>query len=467
MVFKKMLAVLVAVMLTAVGILGPRSAGAITVGEEEQMSREFMAMVRQQLQLVEDPVVVDYVNRVGQRILAALPPQPFAYHFYVVDEHVYNAFASPAGHIFINSGLLENLKSEDELAGILAHEIGHVVARHISDKIARSKKIGAATLAALVAGALLGPAAGSAAAQALTVGSMAAGQSLTLAYSRQDELQADQLGLEYLQKAGYSAKGLLSALQLIRSKQWFGDVPNYLMTHPAPEDRMANIDTWIEHHHTPTRDVDPYAFRKVQTRLTALYGDPQTVMPRYQRMVADSPDDPLAQYGYALLKARGGQREEALVHLKKALAQRPFDSDFLTEMGQLYYQNGRYDKAMEILESAENLTPYDPERIYYLGMARMQAGQLDKAVWTLQNLVNKRPDYYQAYYALGDVYNRMGKQGEAHLNLGVYYLRKGDPKNALFHLTRARETVADSAKRDRIDELIKEARSAVRPAKTE
>ncbi len=459
MILKKASAVFLAALFVLTAVLPAGTARAITVGEEEVLSREFMAMVRQQLDLIEDPMVVDYVNRVGRRILASIPPQQFRFHFYVVNEHVYNAFASPAGHIFINSGLLENLQGESELAGILAHEIGHVTARHISDRIARSKKIGAATLAGIVAGALLGPAAGSAAAQALTVGSMAAGQSLALAFSRQDELQADQLGLQYLESAGYSAEGLLSALQLIRSKNWFGDVPSYLLTHPAVEDRLAVIDTWMENHHTSVQAPDPYPFRKMQTRLIALYGDAQNAKDRYERMIAESDQDALAQYGMGLLQAKAGNREEALVYLKKALALRPFDSDFLTDLGRVYYQNGQYDKSLLILESAENLPPFDPERAYYLGQARMQTGQLDRAVWTLENLVSQRPDFLPAYYALGDVYSRLDKQGEAHYNLGIYYKQKGDVKNAVFHLTRARELLSkDSERRQQIDEFLKEAR---------
>mgnify|MGYP001062570546 CR=1 FL=1 len=455
---KKVLAAVTAALLLAAGGLRPAVVQAITVGEEEKLSREFLAMVRQHLDLIEDPVVVDYVNRVGQRILATIPTQPFAYRFYVLNEHVYNAFASPAGHIFINSGLLEDLKSENELAGILAHEIGHVTARHLSDRIARSKKIGAATLAGIVAGALLGPAAGSAAAQALTVGSMAAGQSLTLAFSRQDELQADQLGLQYLENAGYSAEGLLDALQLIRSKQWFGDVPNYLMTHPAADDRMGLIDTWMEKHDTTSRNEDDFQLKKVQTRLSTLYGDLQEARRRYEQMIAETPERPLAQYGYGLLQSRTGNREEAVAHLKKALALRPFDSDFLTDLGRVYYQSGQYDSALEILESAENLTPFDPQRALYLGQTRMQLGRLDRAAWTLENLVGQRPQYSQAYYALGEVYTRMEKPGQAHLNLGIYYGQKGDAKNALFHLARAREKIQDSEQRRRIDEIIEEIR---------
>ncbi|MCF8080511.1 MAG: M48 family metalloprotease [Desulfobacterales bacterium] len=451
---KKLLTVFFAFTIVAAGVLCAGPADAITVGEEEELSREFLAMIAQQLDLIRDPPVVDYVNRVGKRILAHVPPQPFSYRFYVVDEPVYNAFASPAGHIFINSGLLEAFDHEEELAGILAHEIAHVTARHISDRIERSKKISAATLAGMVAGALIGPAAGAAMGQALAVGSMAAGQSMTLAYSRQDELQADQLGLQYLDSAGYSAKGLLAALQKIRSKQWFGDVPTYLMTHPASEDRMALIDTWLENHDTTSGDVDEFSFRKMQVRLVAMHGDIAGATQQYERRLKETPGDPLVQYGYGLLMARTGHRDEAIDHLKKAVAKRPFDSDFLTDLGRAYYQSGRYEQALEILQNAESLPPFDPERAYYLSQARMQTGDLGRAAWTLENLVAQRPDYTPAYYALGEVYNRMAKPGTAHYYLGVHYRQKGDTPNAVFHLNRARESSQDEEIRKKAAELL-------------
>ncbi|MCF8050215.1 MAG: M48 family metalloprotease [Desulfobacterales bacterium] len=451
---KKLLTVFFAFTIVAAGVLCAGPADAITVGEEEELSREFLAMIAQQLDLIRDPPVVDYVNRVGKRILAHVPPQPFSYRFYVVDEPVYNAFASPAGHIFINSGLLEAFDHEEELAGILAHEIAHVTARHISDRIERSKKISAATLAGMVAGALIGPAAGAAMGQALAVGSMAAGQSMTLAYSRQDELQADQLGLQYLDSAGYSAKGLLAALQKIRSKQWFGDVPTYLMTHPASEDRMALIDTWLENHDTTSGDVDEFSFRKMQVRLVAMHGDIAGATQQYERRLKETPGDPLIQYGYGLLMARTGHRDEAIDHLKKAVAKRPFDSDFLTDLGRVYYQSGRYEQALEILQNAESLPPFDPERAYYLSQARMQTGDLGRAAWTLENLVAQRPDYTPAYYALGEVYNRMAKPGTAHYYLGVHYRQKGDTPNAVFHLNRARESSQDEEIRKKAAELL-------------
>ena len=168
------------------------------------MSHQMLAMIHKYFDIVDDPVVVTYVNKIGDRILSALPQQPFKYHFYVIKEDVYNAFATPAGHIFVYSGLLEAMDEEEELAGILGHEIAHVYCRHISEKIERSKKIGLATLAGIAAGVLLGAGGAGEVGSAVTMGSMAAGQSAELSYSRENETQADQVGLKFITEAGYS-----------------------------------------------------------------------------------------------------------------------------------------------------------------------------------------------------------------------------------------------------------------------
>ena len=95
-------------------------AWAISIKEEKKLGSEFLKYVRRHYQLVDDPMISAYVSDIGQRILSVMPPQPFNYQFHIVKESVYNAFAIPAGHVFINSGLLAAMESEDELAGILA-----------------------------------------------------------------------------------------------------------------------------------------------------------------------------------------------------------------------------------------------------------------------------------------------------------------------------------------------------------
>ncbi|MGD8657414.1 MAG: M48 family metalloprotease, partial [Desulfobacterales bacterium] len=112
--------------------LGTRLSSGLTVSEEEKLSRSILGYIYSHYEMIDDPVIVDYVNQVGNRIVSVIEEPLFNYRFHVVNVDTYNAFAIPAGYIFINSGLMAAMDNEEQLAGILAHEIAHVNARHIS-----------------------------------------------------------------------------------------------------------------------------------------------------------------------------------------------------------------------------------------------------------------------------------------------------------------------------------------------
>ena len=431
----------------------PNDSFSITIKEEKELSKQVIAIIMKRYTLVEDPIVVQYLRSVAHRIVSVLPPQPYNFQFYVIQEDEYNAFATPGGYIFFNSGMIAAFEDEGELAGVLAHEIAHVVCRHISQKIDRSKKISMATLAGIAAGVFLGVG-GPAAATATAIG-----QSTMLAYSRDNESQADQMGLTYLVDAGYSGRGLMTGLEKIRSRQWFGsdDFPTYLSTHPASEDRISQIDSWLqanEEANKQTIKIDPYPFQLAQTRLIALYGDEAVALKKYQSMVKTSPNDTMANYGYALILAKTGDRLAAIEYLKAALEKRAFDPYILAEIGKLYYLEGRYQEALDTLEGAVSISPDYPDGVFYLSKTYMETGKLEKALTLLEDLVAKTPDQNLARYALAETYGKLGEPGQAHYHLGLYYFSKKDGKNALFHLKRASQNIKDPEKLKDIDKKI-------------
>lgn len=450
----------VAIFLILSFIVMPQTARSLTIKEEEDLSQRVLAMIRRQYDMIQDPVIVEYINQLGQNMLKAISPQPFNYRFYVIEQPVYNAFATPAGHIFFNSGLIAALENEHELAGIMAHEIAHVTRRHISQKIAQAKKVQLATLAGMAAGALLGVAGAGAAAQGVMMGSAAAGQSAMLAYSRQDELEADETGLQILTRSGFDAEGLLSGLKIIRSKQWFGSdqIPTYLMTHPGSEERIINLANLIETQGLKDRassGFDPKAFALVQTRLITLYGDETAAMNRFKAGVRDAPEDPINHYGYGLILARVGNRQSAIEHLQKALEKRAFDPFFLTDLGRVYYLDGRFQDALKTLGGALSIDPGYPEAVFYLGRTYIGLGEYAKAVSLLEPLAEKSPGYTAGFYALGEAYGRQKKMGEAHYYLGHFYWNRKDAKNAAFHLKRASQLILDAQKQEKINEMLK------------
>lgn len=450
--FRKFLTIFLC--LAIVSFSFPRDTVGMTIKQEKELSEQVIALILKKYTLIEDPAVVGYVRTVAKRIVSILPPQPYDFQFYVIQDDEYNAFATPGGYIFFNSGMISAFESEEELAGVLAHEIAHVVCRHISQKVDRAKIASMAALAGIAVGALLGVGgAGALAASAI-------GQSAMLAYSREDESQADQLGLTYLVDSGYGGRGLMTGLEKIRSRQWFGsdDFPTYLSTHPASEDRIAHIDTWLQANKDTVKqtiNIDPQPFRMARTRLISLYGDETIAKQKYQSAVQQSPDDPMAHYGYALILAKTGDRSTAIEHLKKALVKRAFDPYILTDIGRLYYLQGLHQEALDSLEGAVSIAPDYPEGVFYLSKTYMEMGKLEKAVTLLKDMIDRAPNHDLARYALAEAYGKLGETGQAHYHLGLYYSSKKDAKNALFHLKRASQTIKDPEQSKKIEEKIK------------
>lgn len=466
---KKHIAGLMAFVLLSV-LVGPPAARGITIKEEEALAREFLKYIALQFEIIDDPIIVGYVNSVGRRILTKLPPQPFPYHFHVVDQEVYNAFATPAGHVFIYSGLMAAMDTEDELAGILAHEISHVTCRHISQKIERSKLVNIATLAGVAAGMLLGAAGGGQAAAALTMGSMAAGQSASLAFSRENEIQADQVGIAYLTEAGYTGEGLLSVLNKIRAKQWYGSeqVPTYLMTHPAVEDRLAYLDTYLASRQKDTaitRPVNTEAFRLVHARLLALYGDVKLALNKFETALKSDTADAVTYYGYGLALARLGKRKEAVAALKKALETEAFNPTMLAALGRVYFLDGQYKEALNTLASALSLDPQEPEALFFLGRVRLELDQPAEAQAAFESLQQQEFVAKLVYYFLGKAYGQQGKMAAAYMSLGRYYYLKNDFANARIQFTQALEKAQDPDQRREIEERLKEIKKILTASK--
>lgn len=432
---------------------------AITLKEEKQLSQEFMRVVHHYYSLIDDPLINEYINSIGQKILKQVPQQPFEYKFHVIQEDVYNAFAIPAGYIFINSGLLLAMESEDELAGILAHEISHVVCRHISQRIEKSKKIDLASLAGLVAGVFLGSASGNLeAAQALTFGSLAAGQTLALAYSRENEAQADHLGLVYLNKAGYSAQGLLKILKKIRSKQWFGSnqIPTYVMTHPAVEDRIVAIDSWM----ATNADVNIVLhtnkqFKRMQFRVRALSKNIEDAIDFFQSGLKSNPMDVEYAYGMGLTLARKKRYNEAATYLQQALTQNALDPAILSDLGRIYFLDGRPKEALPLLKGATSLNGPNIEGWFYLGRTHLTVGDFSAAAADFEKVLQKQDNYTPAYYYLGETYGKLGKKPEMHYYLGMFHFYKGEERTASYHLLRAQKEITDPTKKESIKQVFK------------
>ncbi len=449
-----------------VSLILPAPLGALTYSKEEEFGREFARYVETHMEVIDDQFIAGYVESVGQRVLSYFPSQQLKFRFRVIKSEVYNAFAGPGGHIFIHSGLIAAMESEDELAGILGHEIAHVTSRHISQKLARQKKISYVTLAGIVAGLLLGAAGSQTGAQALAYGTLAASQSAELAYSRENELEADEKGLHSIAAAGYNGYGLVKILKKMRNREWFGtkQVPTYLKTHPATEDRILYIDGWMADNKSalrPTQASNPRGFIVAHTRVLALYTDRQLALKTLKRGVDEYPEQAISHYGYGLVLARSGKYDQAIEHFETALRIRPFDPYLLGELGRAQYFEGLYRPALNNLEAAVKIFPEFADGFFYLGRTYQQLGMYPEAVRYLEELFDLAPRYPRLSYFLGNAHGKLGQLGQAHYYLALYYLKKGEQETARFHLQRAQKAETDPVNKDRIEDLL----SKLKPVK--
>lgn len=195
----------------------------------------------------EDPDQNDQatVDQIGNSIVQSSPAgrTPYQYDFHLLaDQQTVNAFALPGGQVFITRALFNLLQSEGELAGVLGHEIGHVVARHSAEQIAKAKLTEGLTGAAVIA--TYDPNNPSSANSAQVA--MLIGQLINLKYSRDDELEADSLGVCFMNDSGYDPNDMIKVMQVLASLDQGGNTPEWFSTHPNPQSRITRIQEAIQ-----------------------------------------------------------------------------------------------------------------------------------------------------------------------------------------------------------------------------
>ncbi len=445
--------------LLAVFLLSASQSSAISISKEKELAREYMEKIRQKYTIIKDPVVCRLVEGIGREILARVPPQPFEFSFYVLDNADFNAFAAPGANICINRGLIEALDSVDQLAGILGHEIAHAASRHVSQLIDQSKIVSIGTLAGILAGILVGSSGEEDMGEAITVGSVAAAETTILAYTREHEKEADQKGFDYLAQTRFSPRGLLTGLQKIRERDYYGmdDIPDYFKTHPGTKKRIAFLENLLEKRGIETTSGTDcrYRFDMVKYRLIGLYNDPGRAEEMISKRLEHDDADPALLYGLALALERQSEIDAAVNCLKKALVSNFSDPLLLLEIGRMYLLSDAPEKAEEVLRGIEDDPLVEIQAAYYLGQARIQTGHPGKAGKNLEKVIERAPDLFpKAYYHMAQLYAETEEKGLMHYYLGIYYVKSNQVENGRLHLRNALKTLTDKEKIEKAKKLL-------------
>jgi predicted Zn-dependent protease len=210
-----------------------------SIEKEIAMGKQLAGEVQRQAKLMDDPIVTEYVNRVGQN-LARNSDAKVPFTFQVIDDPTLNAFALPGGFIFVNTGLMTAAETEAEMASAMAHEIAHVAARHMTRQACRAQVAKVATLPLIFMGGWGGYATRQAASAAIPM--------TFLSFSRAYETEADYLGLQYLYAAGYDPTAAIDMFEKIVSlqKQKPGSIAKIFSTHPMNDDRLKKTQAEIQ-----------------------------------------------------------------------------------------------------------------------------------------------------------------------------------------------------------------------------
>jgi beta-barrel assembly-enhancing protease len=430
---------------------------ALTNEEERKIGEEVIREVGVKFALIRDPLILEYLNKLGQEILKQAGSQPYPFRFYLLKDPQLNAFSVPGGHIFLTTGILEIMDSEGELAGLLGHEIAHVTRHHISNQIEKQKKINIATMAAALLGILAGD---PMIAGAAISGSMAAAQTFFLKYSREDEDDADNYGFKYMSKAGFDPKTMIDLLDKLRRWGSFGSelIPAYMQTHPLTGDRMTQVDNLLHLYEkqVPWKKTSSDDFRRLQMIILTKYGDLQRARNRFQSWSKDTSSPFWVHYGQGWIDLREGKFDSAVNHFETAASLKPQDLPLMTDLGQVLIMKGDYEKAIQKLSQASLLDPQNGTTAFLLGRAYQEKGENILALENFQKALNLGSEGEDLHYYLGMLYGKLNDLDQAHYHFGKSFAKKGDREKALFHFkTALRYVDHDSVQKETIEKEIK------------
>lgn len=424
--------------------LGGARAQVLSPQEEKNFPREFGQVMRAHDMLVEDPLIRDFFNDMGFRLVShsSTPDEPF--HFFVLREPSINAFAAPAGVVALHSGLILAAHDESEVAGVVAHEIAHVTQDHLARGLKNQQEV---SFPAMLASLGLAIAAGAAgvegdAAQAILMGGMSLAQQFQINYTRQSEAEADRVGIALLARGGYDPKGMTRFFQRLNTiTRAMGEgPPEYLRTHPLTINRIAEARTRAEQlEGSFTRDGT--GFHYVQARLRAMMSDPADAERWFRTRIDRSSDRPEAamRYGLAMTLLLGRRLDGARDQVEWLLDHDPDRQLYQLLDADLLVAEGQVADSLEVLESL--YMQYPGNRLVTTQYAQTlmyerDVGRAERASEILRSYLRDYPDDVEMTELYARAADRAGDNIRAAEALASSYYMRGGIQEAIVQLER-------------------------------
>ncbi|MBS0366191.1 MAG: M48 family metalloprotease [Proteobacteria bacterium] len=408
--------------------LGSPASQMLSQSDEYRLGAMVARQLRDQGALIEDPETVEYLQGMGMRLAAQSTMGGQGFQFFLVRDQSINAFAVPGGYVFVHAGLILATTAESELAGVLGHEIAHVTQHHVARRIRAQSQQSLATAAAMLAAILLGAMGGGQAIEGGIVAAQGLAAQAQINFSRENEIEADRVGIGYLAGAGYDPNAMGSFFELMSRHEGLATtyIPAMLIDHPMSRDRVAEARARAAQF-PPRTGKDSQSYELIRERVRVITATADNDLARmYANKVAKGDHSLGTLYGEALALTAANRGDEAAAILAPLVQQHQGLTLLHTALGQAQQKAGHTREAVATLRHAEELFPRNVPVTVRYGEALMAAGRPMDAHNLLLDLFNNVPPTPEQIRLTALAASAAGDAGDAYFYMGEYQVAGGD-----------------------------------------
>jgi len=415
--------------------LGDASSAIVSPQQEYQLGRAWLAMLRSQVSQLNDPLLKDYVETSVYKLVETSQVNDRRLEFILINSPQLNAFAAPGGIVGVNGGLFLNAQTESEYASVLAHELAHVSQRHFARGVEASQRMQIPMMAALLGGIIVAAAGAGDAGIAAIASTQAAAIQEQLRLSREKEQEADRIGMLNLEKAGYDPRSMPTMFErLMRQYRFNAKPPEFLLTHPVTESRIADTRNRAEQF-KPGGKEDSLTYQLIRARVQLFYEDsPGLAAKRFRAQLDENPKSDVARYGLAIAQIKGSLFNDARENLKQLLAKSPDEIIYNLAQVDLDIANNRLPDAQtrvdRMLVQYPRNYPLNQVRVDLL-LKQNRPADAEKA---LEALLKNRPNDPDVWYMVAETRGLSGNIIGLHQARAEYFALIGDYRQAIQQL---------------------------------
>jgi predicted Zn-dependent protease len=406
-------------------------------GEQRELGREFMKWVRKGLPISEDPLLTDYLETLGNQLVAS-SGQPGRYRFFLIDAPTVNAFAGPDGNIGVFAGLVLAAQTEAELAAVMAHEIAHVSQDHLMRAFEAQRQMTLPATALLLAAAVLGATVDANLGGAALAGVQGLAVQRQINFTRANEEEADRIGIDTLARAGHDPFAMPGFFQRLAkaTRVYESGAPGYLRTHPVNSDRIADaLGRAGRFGHRQRPDSLRFHLARADLRQRS-YKNAGKAVDHFRDTLARGRhrNETAERYGYALALARDGQLAAALAQARQLIERQPSQVELIVLKAGLDRRSGNAGRAVDDLKSAVGLSPGNWPLNQAYAEALLAADRPAEALAALERFVALRGDIAPMYQLMADAAGKAGLRAQNYRWRAEYLYRTGDLEPAIRQL---------------------------------